>query len=256
MINMNIKFIEIFVERGCLMLPTTIIKNDTTIRKFMRRLLIFCLDWFRDEELGDYEDAVIVVRKGHAPQISYGINSVIYEPVKIEEKKKHISTKDWEKINVPKKVTLQILEELFEKYLEECEIRRVEKDGYPVLEIIWPETFDIQVEDNKEFIKGRKSMSNVFCILTVLSKKPDWIGAQISRGTDIFVDNLPLGFDEKGIVIYEGKNATYVLRNGLKYSKAQSKKVLLENRDCLKRIMHNTGYENWKKEVEKVLTQP
>lgn len=238
------------------MLAPTVFKDDTTLRKFMRRLLLFCLDWFRDEELGEYNDALIIVRKGHAPQISYGISSASYVPGKIEEKRKHISTKDWEEFDSPRKVTLQILEELFEKYLEECTIKRIKKGEYTVLEIIWPERFDLQVNDNKEFITGRQSMSKVFCILSVLSQKPDWISAQVSRGNDVFADSLPLGFDEKGLVIYEGKDATYILRNGLEHSKAQSKKVLLQHKDCLKRIIHNTGYENWKKELEKVLTQP
>lgn len=238
------------------MLPPTVLKDDTTIRKFMRRLLIFCLDWFRDEELGEYNDALIIVRKGHAPQISYGISSAIYEPARIEEKRKMISTKDWEKINAPRKVTLQILEELFEKYLEDCTVKRIKKGQYSILEITWPEGLEIQVNDNKEFITGRQSMSKVFCILSVLSQKPDWISAEVSSGRDAFADSLPLGFDERGIVIYEGKDATYILRNGLEHSKAQSRKVLLQHKDCLERIPHNTGYENWKKELEKVLTQP
>ena len=255
-VNKYIKSIELFVERGCLMLAPTVLKDDTTIRRLMRRLLIFCLDWFRDEELGEYDNAVIIVKKGHAPQISYGINSISYRPAKIEIQEKYISTKEWEKINNPRKVTLETLEELFEKYLGECSIKRIKKYEHTVLEIIWPPDFDIYIDDNKEFITGRKSMSKVFCILSVLSKKPDWISAQVSKGSDVFADSLPLGFDEKGIVIYEGKDATYVLRNGLGHSKAQSRKVLLQHKDCLKHIIHNTGYENWKKELEKVLTQP
>ena len=38
------------------MLAPTVLKNDTTLRKFMRAALVFCLDWFRDEELGEYEE--------------------------------------------------------------------------------------------------------------------------------------------------------------------------------------------------------
>ena len=238
------------------MLPSTVLKEDTTLRRFMRRALIFCLDWFRDEELGQYDDAVIVIRKGHAPQISYGINSISYRPAKIELQEKYISTKEWKEINNPRKVTLKILEELFEKYLGECTIKRVKKGEYTVLQVMWPTDLDIYVEDNKEFITGRKSMSKVFCILSVLSKKPDWISAQVSKGSDVFADSLPLGFDEKGIVIYEGKGATYILRSGLEHSKVQSKKLILQHKDCVKRIVHNTGYENWKKELERALTQP
>lgn len=121
---------------------------------------------------------------------------------------------------------------------------------------MWTTDLEIYVEDNKEFIIGRKSMSKVFCILSMLSKKPDWISAQVSKGNDVFADSLPLGFDEKGIVIYEGKGAMYILRNELGHSKVQSKKSILQHKDCAKCIVHNIGYENWKKELERALTQP
>lgn len=101
---------------------------------------------------------------------------------------------------------------------------------------------------------GRQSMSNVFCILTVLSKKPNWISAEVSKGTDVFACSLPLGFEEKGIVIYEGKDATYVLKNGLRHSKEKRKKALWEHKDYIRRIAHDTGYENWKKDLEEILT--
>ena len=235
------------------MFPTTIVKDDTTIRKFMRWVLMSALEWFRDEELGDYQDAMIIVRKGYASQIYYGMNSVSYEPAKIEERTKWINTKDWNALNSPRKVTLEKLEELFEKYLDECDIGRSQKYGYTVLEITWPKEIEIKVFDNDAFVKGRQSMSKAYCILTVLSKHPDWIGAEITKGNKAFAESLPIGFDKKDKVIYEGKDATYVTRNGLMYSQAKSRTEFQKNRDCLKVIKHNIGYENWEKDLEKQL---
>ena len=117
------------------------------------------------------------------------------------------------------------------------------------MEISWPTDFEIYVEDNKEFITGRKSMSKAFFILSVLSKKPNWISAQVSNGSDVFADSLPLGFDEKEIVIYEGKGATYILKNGLAHSKAQCKKSILQHNDCVKRIILNTVNDISNKEI-------
>lgn len=238
------------------MFPATIVKDDTTIRKFMRWVLISALEWFRDEELGEYQDAMIVVRKGYTPQIYYGMNFISYQPAKIEEAIKRINTKDWNALNSPRKVTLEKLEQLFGKYLEECELERIEKCGYTVLNLTWTNEIEIKVIDNDAFVSGRQSMSKAYCILTVLSKQPNWIGAEITKGNKAFLDSLPIGFDEKNKVIYEGKGSTYITRNGLIYSQEKSRIAFQKNKDCLKEIKHNIGYENWEKALYKYLTQP
>ena len=249
---MNIRFRELIVERGSGMLPQVISQNDTTLRRFMRRLLWFCLEWFRDEELGEYDDAIIIIRKKCDPQITYGVNSICYQPSQ-EEDIRYINTTEWNILNKPQKVTLEKLEKLFTRYLSECTTRRINQDGYTLLEISWPDNIEIQPHNSQDFIKGRKSMSAAYCILTIISKKPDWIGAQLSSSTCAFGKSILLGFEQKGFVIYEGSGATYVLKNGLKYIGAKKRGELKGNKDRIKVIEHRRGYENWEKEIEEIL---
>lgn len=61
-----------------------------------------------------------------------------------------------------------------------------------------------------------------------------------------------MGFEKKKVVIYEGEEATYVLKNGLKY-RDKKKKELWKEEDYVKRIIHNIGYENWKRDLESIV---
>lgn len=192
----------------------------------------------------------LVIRQ--EPVVLYGIGNASWRGSK--KRVVTLSSNDWELFQSPRKVTISWLEEKISKYLSECRTERRIVEGYEVLLIEWPEGVSIALSNGEEPKRDeRKSMSKTKCILTVLSKQPDWIGAQITSSSKAFSHTIPLGFSKKGIVVFEGKDATYGIKDGLKYSQIKRKSELFGNSDCLTPIKHNKGFKEWEKSLDKML---
>lgn len=112
------------------------------------------------------------------------------------------------------------------------------------LKLKWPE-IDIRYEDIRyEGIKiRRESISVAEGIMYMLTHKPDWICKGSKSGN--FADRLIMGFEDKGIVIYEGLGATYkTLEDGLKYYDTKEKLKNIRKKADVEYVCH-TSKEKW-----------
>lgn len=225
---------------------------DSIIKQGQYILTVFGAHLNKTIELEEMETEISSFIIRQEPVVIYTIGNVSWRGSK--ERVITLSSNDWELLQTPQKVTISWLEEKMSTYLPGCKTERGLIEGYEVLLIEWPGGISIEVGSGEESKKNeRKSMSKQKYILTVLSKQPDWIGAQITSSSKAFSHTIPLGFSKRGIVIFEGKDATYGIKDGLKYSQIKSKSEILGNDDCLTPIKHNKGFKEWEKSLNKIL---
>lgn len=227
--------------------------HSTPRNMFMWRLLNYCLDWIRDEGIKKPVAFVVMPKQPH--QILFGNNSMTWIPEKIESLEKTLKVSEWAEIDDPTQVTLKMLKRLFKDNLKECELREVTlAPGVKGIEILWPSQLRIKVDPDIKLTENRKGISPTYSILTVISKKPNWITAGYSK-SGIFKNRLPCGFKDKNVIVYEGLDATYIFNNnGLKYLKVDRVKPLWVNTDYVHRIEHDeNSYDKWKDELDKYI---
>ncbi len=227
--------------------------QSTTRNMIMWKLLNYCLNWVRDEGIEKPVAFIVMPKQPH--QILFGKNSITWIPEKIAPQEKTLKVSEWAEIDDPAKVTLKMLKGLLKTNLKECELREIAlAPGVKGIEILWPSQLGIKIDEDVKLTKNRKGISPTYSILTVISKKPNWITAGYSKG-GVFKNRLPCGFKDKNVIVYEGLDATYIFNNnGLKYLKANKVKPLRENKDYVHRIDHDeNSYDKWKDELDKYI---
>lgn len=220
---------------------------------FMWKLLHFCLEWLRDYLGVDSFAIILEPRATH--RIIYGNNRItcIWEPKEAEIRILKVSK--FAMFESPHKVKLQVLKTILEENLPECRVSfEILEPGIRGLRIIWPEDYNIAVDNDSLLINKRKGISPTYSILSILQYKPNWISSGQCKGSEFFYDRMPIVFEDKQLVVYEGVDATYIMNeNGLKYLHVPSAKVVVNSKDYITRIIHNGEYSTWFKKVIKYL---
>lgn len=124
------------------------------------------------------------------------------------------------------------------------------KGKVPGIAIKWPDIeikIDVIPPENEK--TSRKNILVAEGLMYILSKKPNWIAKGASNGS--FKDRLIIGFDDLGVVIYEGKGATYLMRHdGIKYYNIKEQLTKIRNKSEVVHIIH-TDKKTWSSKIDK-----
>lgn len=232
-------------------LATLTAEGKSKRNKLMMKLLNYCLDWLRDEIVE--EPIAIIVTPKHRHKIIKLNQSVLWMPEKIEPTVRSLKLTQFLDFENPHRVTLKGLKRLMRDNLPECEIGIDKLDnGIKVVRIVWPIDVDLSIDKDIILTTNRMAISPTQSLVTLLTYKPDWISAGYTKSKDSFYKRLPLGFEKKQLVVYEGMGATYIFNNkGLDYLHTQKLEDLKENKHFIECIPHISGYDNWRKIVGK-----
>lgn len=223
---------------------------DSKLTRLIYQALFFCLDWIRDEELSEDTDMTILVKHRKPATIIYTPKSATYLPSQVIPTKLNLS--DWRKLEKGGRVSIEAWQKLLKKYLPECKVKIKTINGKEVLEFAWPKNFQVFISKDDSFKEVRQGIDVSYSILTVLTEQPDWLASHFCKGS--FKDRVVMGFAKKGLIVYEGKGATYIFNEkGVDYAEIESIDIAKNSKDLIQTIPHRNGYDNWKEELLKVL---
>lgn len=171
--------------------------------------------------IGEDEEIVIIIRKIGKPQIMKRPNRISYRPEKeqlsMNVQEYILDLKDFKMLDHPESINLEAFRKQLMNSLKGCHIARVMVKGQVEgLAFEWDDVSISIVGIENENLQGNRRVSVAYGILEVITLKPDWM-VKCEPKTKM-EKRLLFGFDKYQRAIFEGKDASYVIKgDGMNY---------------------------------------